>query len=120
MKQTNRLSPHQNHLLFTWLEQHKVEALEHSDPALVRIITTDLGFDVNDNHIQRARAALGLVKKVAVTRPSPHVEYTDEETQVRISALAHATLTLFKILGEDNRPCARRLAELFPELGGVV
>ncbi len=119
-QKANSLTMLQRYNLMKWIDENRDIILNHTDRESAKTASEALNFKVHDNQMCNARTSLGILKLVVTPAARNHVEYTDEETQVRITALAHAQLTLFKLLGEDHRQCARRIVELFPELGGVV
>lgn len=114
----SKLNPLQNHHLYKWMEENKLAVMTQVDERAAIEASQTLGFTVSVYSIRGARTAMGWTKQTRA-RPMTHVEYTDEETQVRVNALAHAAVTLFQILGEDNRPACRRLQELFPGAGSI-
>lgn len=105
--------------MFQWIEQNREYVEKHNDTETSSHLTGVLGVQVTKSHVREARKAFGITKYCPAHGRLPHIEYTDEDTQVKINTIAHALITLFQILGEDNRPACRALQERFPKIGGV-
>ena len=96
--------------LFAWAQQDASrEYIEgHTDEQTATAAASALGFPLSAVTIANLRREMGISKKTPARV---------DDVEPRLRAIADCIHDIYEVMGEDNRPLARRLVELFPKTG---